>query len=229
MKPKNLYQQLQGYFGKQYWWPIDNNYHKKNNCDSRFEIIIGAILTQNTAWSNVEKALFNLKENKTMDLKNLLETNENDLKKMIKPSGFFNQKAERLKITANFFKEKYNGNFDKFFNQNTNFIRKQLLDLKGIGPETADSIILYAGCKPVFVVDAYTKRLCKRIPLDIECSYDNIQSFFERNLEKNFSEKDLVEIYQEFHALIVELAKNFCKTKPDCKNCPISDKCEKKL
>jgi endonuclease III related protein len=229
MKPKDIYLSLISYFGNQYWWPIDRKYHKKNNCDSRFEIIIGAILTQNTAWSNVEKALFNLKENKTLDLKNLLETNETDLKKMIKPSGFFNQKAKRLKITANFFKEKYNGSFDKFFNQDTNVIRKQLLDLNGIGPETADSILLYAGCKPVFVVDAYTKRLCKRIPLNTECSYNHIQSFFEHNLEKNFSENDLVEIYQEFHALIVELAKNFCKTKPDCKNCPISDKCEKKL
>lgn len=229
MKPTEIYQMLLKHFGEQKWWPIDIAYHEENNSDSRFEIIIGTILTQNTAWSNVEKALINLKKNRSLGLKKILKADDKKLKKMIKPSGFFNQKTERLKNISNFLETEYNCDLDLFFDSKTKEIRGELLNLKGIGPETADSILLYAGGKPVFVVDAYTKRVCKRLHLDTNCSYDEIQNYFEKNLKKNFSNYELVNVYKEFHALIVELAKNFCKTKAECKNCPICNKCEKKI
>ncbi len=204
---------------------MDKDYHKNNSTDSRFEIIIGAILTQNTAWSNVEKALINLKKEKKLDIKSILEINTDELKKLIKPSGFFNQKAKRLKNISEFLYKKYGSDLNSFFKKDTNELRKELLSLNGIGPETADSILLYAGNKPVFVVDSYTKRLCKRIPIKVEISYNSIQKHFEKNLSKAYDEKDLTNIYNQMHAMIVELAKNYCKKKPICKNCPLKKIC----
>lgn len=227
MELQHLYQTLIKDFGKQYWWPIDNKYHKENKCDPRFEIILGAILTQNTAWSNVERALTNLKKNKTMELNKIIKTDEAQIKNMIKPSGFFNQKTKRIKNIANFLEEEYNCDLDEFFKKDFNIIRKELLDLNGIGHETADSILLYAGNKPIFVVDTYTKRICKRIPLETDLSYLDIQNFFQNNLTKSFPDDKIVEVFKEFHALIVELSKNFCKTKPLCKNCPLLKECKK--
>jgi len=207
------------------WWPVDSKYHKKNQTDPRFEIIVGAILTQNTAWSNVEKALVNLKEKNKLDIKNIAKSDEKELREMIKPSGFFNQKADRLKTISNHFLERYGGNLDNFFKRNLKEIREELLSLNGIGPETADSILLYAGEKPVFVVDAYTKRLCQRIPIKVELDYDNIQKHFQEELSKQYIGKELVQTYNEFHAQIVLLAKEYCKKKPNCNDCPISKNC----
>jgi len=225
ISPKILYETLSKKFGKQNWWPIDKEYHKKNNSDPRFEIIIGAILTQNTAWSNVEKALNNLKSENIIDSKKISDLDIEYLKKMIKPSGFFNQKAKRLKNISSHLHNNYHDKIDDFFNRSVNEIRKELLSLNGIGPETADSILLYAGNKPVFVVDAYTKRISKRLPLKTNISYDEIQQYFEKNISKNYSKKETPEIYNELHALIVELAKNYCKKKPDCKKCPLQKNC----
>ena len=205
---------------------MDKKYHKKNSTDPRFEIIIGAILTQNTAWSNVEKALENLKKEKKLDIKSILETDIDYLKKLIRPSGFFNQKAKRLKNISEFLYKKYNSDLDLFFKKNKNKLREELLSLNGIGPETADSILLYAGNKPVFVVDAYTKRLCKRIPIKVEIEYDSIQKYFQDTLSKKFRKKELVKIYNKKHAMIVELAKNYCKKKPVCTNCPLKEICK---
>jgi endonuclease-3 related protein len=226
MQPTNIYKILYKKFGKQNWWPVDKKYHKKNLSDFRFEIIVGSILTQNTNWSNVEKAIINLKKNNMLNIQNLTEADFDYLTEIIKPSGFFNQKTKRLLTISNFLKNNFNSNLDKFFNREKRLIRNQLLSLNGIGPETADSIILYAGSKPIFVVDSYTKRLCERIPLKTKLFYDDIQNFFEKDLNKNFKNEKLVNIYNEFHALIVKLAKGNCKKKPNCDNCPLKEQCE---
>jgi len=228
--PQKLYTILLNHFGNQQWWPYDKEYHKINGSDPRFEIMIGAILTQNTAWSNVEKALFNLKKNKSLTVKTIVDIPIDKLKLMIQPSGFFNQKATRLKILADHIYEKYDNSLDNFFKRDIKEIRDELLSLNGIGPETADSMLLYAGNLPIFVVDAYTKRICNRIPIKInDESYDEIQQYFERELNANLSEKDVVSSHKELHALIVELAKNYCKTKPSCSNCPLKQNCRFKL
>lgn len=225
MQPTHLYLILYRKFGKQYWWPADKKYHKKNNSDFRFEIIIGTILTQNTAWSNVEKAITNLKNNNLLSIQYIIDADFDNLADIIRPSGFFNQKTERLITISSFLKNNFDLNLNKFFNQEKKYLRNQLLSLKGIGPETADSIILYAGKKPIFVVDAYTKRLCERIPIKSKIKYDVIQDFFEKDLNKNFKTEELVNIYNEFHALIVKHAKIYCKKKPNCCNCPLKEQC----
>ena len=228
--PQKLYTILFHHFSKQQWWPYDQQYHSINNSDPRFEIIVGAILTQNTAWSNVEKALVNMKNNKSVTINSIVDISLDHLKELIQPSGFFNQKATRLKIIANHFHNKYESDLDSFFAGDTQEIREELLSLHGIGPETADSILLYAGNKPVFVVDAYTKRICNRIPLSIpDDSYHKIQQYFESILLKNHEPHDIVEIYKQFHALLVELAKQYCKTKPHCAHCPVNNECKAAL
>ena len=225
LTPRILYEILSKHFDEQYWWPVDETYHNKNKSDPRFEIIIGAILTQNTAWSNVEKALNNLKSENMLDSKKMSYLDLEVLKKMIRASGFFNQKAERLKNISQYLHKSYQDNLNDFFNRNTNQIRKELLSLNGIGPETADSILLYAGNKPIFVVDAYTKRICKRLPLTADISYAGIQKYFEKKLIRNYSKEDITRVYNELHALIVNLAKNYCKKKPVCEKCPLQKKC----
>lgn len=227
LTPDKIYGLLSDHFGNQDWWPVDKEYHKDNGSDPRFEIIVGAILTQNTAWGNVEKALVNLKTNNFLTVRKIVETDLENLKMMIQPSGFFNQKAQRLKILASHVHENYEDDLDKFFNRDLQEIRRELLSLNGIGPETADSILLYAGNHPIFVVDAYTKRICKRVSVKIRGeSYDRIQQYFEGELHKSFPRRDTAQIYKELHALIVELAKNYCKKKPECNKCPLKDHCE---
>lgn len=226
LTPETLYKILQKKFGKQNWWPIDKKYHSEHGSDIRFEIIVGTILTQNTAWSNVEKALKNLKSSNVLEIKKIADINIKSLQNLIKPSGFFNQKAQRLKNIATLLQNNYQNDLDIFFKRDPIDIRKELLSLNGIGPETADSIILYAGNLPVFVVDAYTKRICKRMPLETEMSYEEIQKYFEEKLSKKYSENEIVKIYNELHALIVILAKNICKNKPECTKCPLQRCCK---
>ncbi len=230
INPFEIYKLLLDYFGPQDWWPIDEDYHRKHKSDPRFEVVVGAILTQNTAWGNVEKALYNLKNENSLNIKKILQTDIGFLRNMIQPSGFFNQKATRLKNIAYFLNENYEGDLDKFFDSDLQKIRNELLSLNGVGPETADSILLYAGNLPVFVVDTYTKRICKRIPVNIEkVGYIEIQKYFEKYLQNNLDIKDIVSIYKELHALIVELAKNFCTIKPKCTDCPLGNICLKRL
>jgi endonuclease-3 related protein len=225
LNPLKLYQILTKKIGNLNWWPIDKKYHEKNNTDPRFEIIVGAILTQNTAWPNVEKALLNLKSQKTLNLEKLANEDIKKLTKLVRPSGFFNQKAIRLKNISNHLKNKYNSNLDSFFIRDMNVIRKELLSLNGIGPETADSILLYAGDKTIFVVDAYTKRLCERIPIDTNISYNEIQKYFQKELTEKYQGQELIKAYKNLHAQIVIFAKKYCKKKPICKNCPIFKHC----
>jgi endonuclease-3 related protein len=231
ISPKTLYNLLLDNFGHQYWWPVDKNYHQKQKSDPRFEIIVGAILTQNTAWANVEKALDNLKKHKVLTINAFVHINEENLKIMIQPSGFFNQKARRLKLFASYLHKKYQDDLQKFFSRDEAEIRHELLSLQGIGPETADSMLLYAGNHPTFVVDAYTKRICKRFPFQtLNDSYDDVKYFFENELQHTIPKKELVPVYKELHALLVKLAKNNCrKKKPDCLTCPLTRLCEKSL
>lgn len=226
MTPNRLYFHLVEKLGHQQWWPIDQEHHKKNGSDPRFEIIIGAILTQNTAWTNVEVAIENLKKENMLDIKNIVKIEPERLQTMIKSSGYFNQKATRLKNIAVYLLKNYQGDLDVFFQKNLTNLRDELLSLNGIGPETADSILLYAGQKPIFVVDAYTKRLCERLPLNVTISYDAIQTYFQKDLSTHFQDEKLIQVYNELHALIVLLGKTYCRRKPLCETCPLRKDCQ---
>ncbi|OSS41580.1 Endonuclease 3 [Desulfurella amilsii] len=194
-----IYETLFKIFGKQHWWPAD----------SQDEVIIGAILTQNTAWQNVEKAIENLKKTNLCSLDKIRNSSQSIIEGLIKPSGFYRQKSLYLKEIASFFK-----NFDKNNTDTANF-RKMLLNVKGIGFETADSILLYVFSRPIFVVDAYTKRLVERKKLFYSLEYNKVQQFFMQNLPHD------IELFKEYHALIVKLGKIFCRKKPNCAGCPI--------
>lgn len=224
-----IYECLLDHFGHQHWWPVDAAYHKTQRSDPRLEIIVGAILTQNTAWTNVEKALENLKREKALTVQALMTMDDETLKTMIQPSGFFNQKARRLKLFVSYIHIRYQDDVQNMVSQETSELRKELLELHGIGPETADSILLYAGNHPVFVIDAYTKRIGKRFPCTGEDdSYDVVQHGFESELTQSIPPEDLVSVFKEFHALLVECAKHYCwKSRPNCSPCPLSTSCQK--
>ena len=213
---QQIYNILLKNYGKQGWWPISGSYFPNKLDDkSKLEIILGAILTQNTSWKNVEKALTNLRKHNLIDIDNLLKTKK--LAELIKSAGYFNQKAERLKIIANFLK---NNPIKELQKIETNELREILLEIKGIGPETADSILLYAFEKPIFVIDAYTKRIFSRLGFcKKETTYEDLQTLFHKNVDKN--------TYNEYHALIVEHAKRFCKTKPECEGCILRKVCRR--
>jgi len=200
-KFKQIYQILYRAYGPQYWWPCSTK-------EKKFEMVIGAILTQNTSWKNVEKAIENLKNNKLINPDKLIKVNIAKLKKLIKPAGYYNQKAERLKLMARFLKE------------NKNITREKLLGIKGIGPETADSILLYALKQPYFVIDAYTKRIFKRLGFIDSDNYNELQNLFTKNLDIN------VKLFNEYHALIVKLGKEICTKIPACKKCPLDFICK---
>jgi len=203
-----IYDRLFKSFGKQYWWPGDTG----------FEVVIGAILTQNTNWSNVEKAIKNMKAAKIFTPKKLYEIDQDKLAELIRPSGYFNVKAKRLKHFIEWLFLNYNGSLSKLFKLNFATLRGQLISVNGIGRETADSIILYAAEKPTFVVDAYTKRVLVRHGVITEdYDYDAIKEVFENNLPKE------VPLYNEYHALIVMVGTHYCKPKMQCEECPLKD------
>jgi endonuclease-3 related protein len=202
-----IYKKLYRYFGPQNWWPAD----------TPFEVIVGAILTQNTSWHNVEKAIRNLKKEKLLSVSKLSEVPQRKIARLIKPAGYYNIKAKRLNSFLNFFLANYQGSIKKMSLADTRQLRCALLCVNGIGQETADSILLYALNKPVFVVDAYTKRIFFRHKFikDKE-DYEKIQALFMRNL------KDNIKLFNEYHALLVRLGKEFClKNNPRCKICPL--------
>lgn len=193
-------------FGKRNWWPGE----------TELEIIIGAVLTQNTSWKNVEKAIDNLKQHNALDLQTLFEMDKATLALIIKPSGFYNIKSSRLKNLINVIYNDYASNILNINKLNMWDTREKLLEINGIGKETADSIILYALNKPIFVIDVYTKRFLKNHRIyDGQNDYDSIQGFFMRNLPKD------TYLFNEFHALIVYLCQNFCKKVPLCNKCPL--------
>ncbi len=199
---KRIYDLLYARYGDLNWWPASSHY----------EVMVGAILTQNTAWSNVEKAIANFEDKLSPEYVEGLSLEK--LSETIRPAGFFNQKSVYLKTLTEWYKG-YNYSVEAVKSSKLDKLRKELLSLKGIGPETADSILLYAFEFPTFVVDAYTKRLLSRIPIDLPLEYDAIKSFFESNLPKD------VKLYNNFHALIVINAKEYCKSKPRCDGCPL--------
>ncbi|MBI5678655.1 MAG: endonuclease III domain-containing protein [Planctomycetes bacterium] len=203
-----IYQKMFDAFGPRQWWPGE----------TPFEVVIGAILTQNTNWSNVEKAIKNLKTAGKLSPEGIYGLSIAELAELIKPSGFFNVKAKRVKAFINWLFSRYEGNLSKMFAQDLQTLRSELLSVKGIGPETADSILLYAGNMPTFVVDAYTHRIFSRHELiPEESTYDEMKSFFEENLPED------VQLFNEYHALLVNIGKTFCKTKKVCEPCPLKD------
>jgi endonuclease-3 related protein len=203
-----IYQKLLRFFGEQGWWPAE----------TPFEVVVGAILTQNTAWRNVERAIENLKGAGALTPQGLGELDETRLAELIRPAGYYNVKAKRLKSLMAFLEGEYGGDLKRMFNTPLMTLRGKILTVKGIGPETADSILLYAGEKPIFVVDAYTTRVLSRHGvLRNGASYGDIQGLFMRSLPHNVS------LYKEYHALFVQLAKTFCKTKPLCAGCPLGE------
>ncbi len=218
-----IYQTLLKEYGSQGWWPINNDYKKRNSLtnEEKFEIIIGAILTQNTSWKQVEKALNELRKNNCLSIKAILKTKKKTLAAYIKSSGYNNQKAERLKIVAAFLLKHP---LDELQAMETEKARKLLLSVKGIGPETADSIILYAFSKPSFVIDAYTRRIISRIGLcQKDVTYEELQEIITQNISVDVS------LYNEYHALLVEHAKRYCQTKPICEKCILRTLCEKNI
>lgn len=202
-----IYDLLYREFGPQNWWPGE----------TAFEVIVGAVLTQNTNWSNVTKAIGNLKSRGLLDYGVLLHVGEEEIAECIRPSGYYNIKSVRLKNLLRVIEREYNGSLENLFADSLGNARENLLSAKGIGPETADSILLYGGNLPVFVVDAYTYRMLSRHSLiGEECSYREMQEEFMDNLPAE------PQLFNEYHALIVKLGKEYCKkTNPLCERCPL--------
>ena len=202
----DIYNLLHERYGPQHWWPGE----------TPFEIIVGAILTQNTNWKNVEKAISNLKRAECLTPKKLHELPIEELAQLIRPAGYFNIKAQRLKHFLGWLFEKHDGMLESLELLPLSTLREQLLGTKGIGPETADSICLYGFGKPVFVVDAYTARIFGRhAMIEPGSGYEQIQEIFHSELETDAA------LFNEFHALIVQAGKEFCKPKPICDGCPL--------
>jgi endonuclease-3 related protein len=203
-----IYNLLFARFGPQHWWPGE----------TPFEVIIGAILTQNTNWTNVEKAIANLKAANLLTPDRLHRLDIKKLADLIRPAGYFNIKAKRLKNFLDWFFENYSGQLKNLESVPADQLRLELLSVKGVGPETADSILLYALSRPVFVIDAYTARICSRHHLiDEGADYHQIQELFESNLPSD------IQLFNEYHALLVHLGKDFCKPTPKCDTCPLNN------
>jgi endonuclease-3 related protein len=230
------YRSLLSRFGPQNWWPAQ----------SRFEVIVGAYLTQNTNWTNVEKAMANLRQARVLSLNAMRELPLAKLEELVRPSGYFRQKAKKLKTFIAFLDKEYSGSLDRMFAQPTAQLRTELLELNGVGPETADSILLYAGNHPVFVVDAYTRRILERHGLiTAKTSYEEIRQLIERAVSNAEAGSLLVELgadprhpvsrmsravrselaqhYNELHALIVRVGNQLCRATPDCEGCPLKN------
>lgn len=236
---RSFYQELRQAWGPQHWWPAQ----------SRFEVVLGAYLTQNTAWTNVERALDNLRVKGIVSIAGIREVPLRTLEALIRPSGYFRQKARRLKLFVKFLDEHHTGSLEQLFSRPTGQLREILLGLEGVGPETADSILLYAGGHEVFVVDAYTRRILERHAiLPANADYEQIRQLFEAALRPSPEAVDqaavsqpqrksaahspsrasrlhrspLAQTYNEMHALIVGVGKDFCKkSQPQCDGCPL--------
>jgi endonuclease-3 related protein len=202
-----IYQRLYRVYGPMHWWPGE----------TPFEVMVGAILTQNTSWKNVEKAIQNLKAGRVLHVRGIHQLKRSQLASLIRSSGYFRIKADRLKAFVNFLLENYDGELRKMMKEGVDQLRQKLLHVKGIGPETADSILLYGLKKPIFVVDAYTKRIFSRHEiLSEKASYEEVQRLFMEHLPHD------ERLFNEYHALLVHLGKTLCKKKPRCDICPLS-------
>lgn len=207
-----VYQELLLHFGPRGWWPGE----------SRLEVILGAILAQAVSWKNVEKAIANIKQAGLMDIMSLSEAEPDYLAELIRPALYHHQKAKKLKAMIAFINENYQGDLASMFAEETDTLRKKLLTIWGIGYETADSILLYAGDKLIFVVDAYTKRIFARLGMvDEKISYQEMQMILHKNVVPE------VPVYNEYHALLVSLGNSYCnKRRPKCEECPIAIFCK---
>ena len=231
----DYYRALLSRFGPQNWWPAQ----------SRFEVIVGAYLTQNTNWTNVERAMANLRRARALSLASIRDFPLRRLQTLIRPSGYFRQKAKNLKTFIAFLDKKYSGSLDRMFAQSTEKLRAELLELNGVGPETADSILLYAGNHPVFVVDAYTRRILERHGMiTSKTGYEEIRQLMEKILSSaeaaallvpqvgadprhpisrmsRAARSELAQHYNELHALIVRIGNQYCRATPNCEGCPL--------
>jgi endonuclease-3 related protein len=232
---RSYYTALLSRYGPQNWWPAQ----------SRFEVIVGAYLTQNTNWSNVEKAIANLRRSRALNLAAMRKMPLRKLEALVRPSGYFRQKAERLKSFIAFLDDKYSGSLTRMFAQPTEKLRVELLALNGVGPETADSILLYAGNHPVFVVDAYTRRVLERHAIiTAKTGYEEIRALVESAISSATAEElyvqnpgsdprhgasrmsraarnELAQHYNELHALIVRAGNHYCRSTAKCEGCPL--------
>lgn len=235
---RSYYETLYRAWGRQHWWPAQ----------SAFEVIVGAYLTQNTSWTNVERALNGLRQARILSITGIRRTPVDNLAQAIRSSGYFRQKARRLKTFVRFLDRRYRGSLPRMFAQPTAKLRDELLALDGVGPETADSILLYAGNHPVFVVDAYTRRILERHQLvSSGAEYEEIRALFEQSLARMPQETSdrpggagppgsshppsrmstaqrpsAVQVLNEMHGLFVGVGKNYCKkSQPDCEHCPL--------
>ena len=201
-----IYSRLYRAYGPQHWWPGE----------TPFEVAVGAILTQNTNWGNVEKAISNLKRAGSLHPKDIERMSPERLAGLIRPAGYYNIKTKRLKNFIHLLWSEYGGCMEEMKREEPGEIRTKLLGVNGVGPETADSIMLYALDKPVFVIDAYTKRVLSRHNiLGHDDSYDTYQELFHRNLRRD------LRLYNEYHALFVRVCKEHCRTEPHCEGCPL--------
>jgi endonuclease-3 related protein len=206
---EEVYDRLLEAFGPQLWWPGE----------SPFEVMVGAVLTQNTNWKNVEKAIGNLREADLLDPLALYDVAAEELEELIRPAGYFRVKTVRLRSLLQLIVEQYDGSLEEMFSLDLTTLREQLLGVHGIGPETADSILLYAAEKPSFVVDTYTSRILSRHGwIDPEADYHAIRDHMQSSLPED------VGLYNEYHALLVRLGKDYCrKSKPKCDECPLAE------
>ncbi len=206
-----VYDRLFAHFGPQHWWPGE----------TPFEVMVGAILTQNTAWTNVEKAIVNLKANEALSAEAISATPPTQLAEWLRPSGYFNIKAERLQAFCRWWLEE--GRQQHLEALSTHDLRHALLSVKGVGPETADDMVLYAFHRPVFVIDAYTRRLFSRLGLiEGREGYETLRAMVEATFGRTQKQ---VSLYNEFHALIVAHAKDYCRKRPLCRGCPLVKRC----
>lgn len=203
-----MYDALLAAYGPRHWWPGE----------TRIEVIVGAMLTQNTSWKNVERAIANLKAAGALDWRRLHEMDHAELAELIRPAGYFNVKARRLKNLVAWIVASFDGDLDAMFDASTSSLREQLLSVSGVGRETADSILLYAGRHVTFVVDAYTARILRRHHLiDEDADYEQIKELFESNLPDDEA------LFNEYHALLVEVGKTCCRPRnPRCDACPLA-------
>lgn len=209
-----IYRRLRAHFGPRHWWPAK----------TPFEVMVGAILAQNTAWTNVEKAIANLKAEVPLNPRALARLSPVKLRRLLRPSGYFNQKEKKLRAFLRFFlAPPYRGSVRRLRREPAQRLREQLLSVWGIGPETADSILLYALDQPVFVVDAYTRRVFSRLGLTSpRAGYEELKDYFTRRLPRNLS------LFNDFHAQVVALGNRYCRSRPECGACPLQELCRGK-
>lgn len=227
---QDIYERLYDHLGPRGWWPTTPpgktrpRYYpgkvRHLSADEQWEIVVGAVLTQNTAWRNVELALANLCERRLLHLQTFCTLPETELTALIRPSGYYNQKARRLQQIARYIAGKHDNSITSFLSQPAIPLRRELLGLPGIGPETADSILLYAAGRPFFVIDAYTRRILDRLgPIRPDLSYTELQTIFMDQLSPD------PDLFNEYHALLVQHATTYCRAKPLCSECCLNKLC----